>query len=183
MAKYSRQCRKFSRIYDENIEPIFRFILLKVGSRDSTEDLTSLVFAKCWQKFKQNGQDGQEIKNPTAYLYQIARAEIANFYRKKSKFEIISTSSYLVENLIDPSSNVEEKAQLNSRVGKLKNCLSNLNKENQDMVIWRYLENMPIKTISQITKRPKGTVRVMLHRALKELKEKMENDENRVKDL
>ncbi|MBZ9572633.1 sigma-70 family RNA polymerase sigma factor [Patescibacteria group bacterium] len=158
--------KKFAKIYNKYIDKIYRFVFLKVESQEIAEDLTSLVFTKGWRKFKK----GEKIENPSAYLYQIARAEIANHHRGKAKFKIISAES---AQIADTNPSLEENQQLQSELEILKKSLTELRDDYQNVIIWRYLDGLSIKSIAQIMEKPKGTVRVMIHRALKELRGKM----------
>ena len=164
--------KKFGKIYDKYVNKIYRFIFLKVGSQEAAEDLTAQVFTKGWKRFKKS----QDIKNPSAYLYQIARAEIADHHRRRAKFQIISTETNPIVNsqLTDPQPTAEENLGLQSDIEVLRLSLAQLNDDYQNVIIWRYLDELSFKRIAQIMGRPEGTVRVMVHRALKELREKME---------
>lgn len=159
--------RKFSRIYDKNIDKVYRFIFLKVGSQETAEDLCSQVFSKGWDKFR----TGQKIDNPSAYLYQIARAEIANYYRWKVKHKTVSTDSVQV---VDPFGDIEKKEQALADLADLRANIADLSDEMQNIIIWRFVDDLPIKQVAKLAERPANTVRVMLHRALKEVKKKME---------
>ena len=159
--------KKFSHFYNTYVEKIYRFVYLKVSSPEIAEDLTSRVFTQSWNKFR----IGQDIKNPRAYIYQIARNEVVNYYREKSRFRTVSVES--VE-IIDPHPDIEEKNQLKSDIEEVKKAISCLNDDYQNVIIWRYLDNLPIKEIAGIMERPEGTVRVMLHRALNKVREKLE---------
>ena len=163
--------RKFAKIYDKYVNKIYRFIFLKVDSQETAEDLTSQVFTKGWRRFKQS----QDIKNPSAYLYQIARAEIADYYGKRPNFQIVSFERNPIVNsqLTDPQPTAEENLGLQSDIEIMKGALSQLDEDEQNIIIWRYLDGFSFKQIGQIMERPEGTVRVMVHRALKELREKM----------
>jgi RNA polymerase sigma-70 factor (ECF subfamily) len=163
--------KKFAKIYDKYVEKIYRFIFLKVDSQESAQDLTGQVFAKVWDKFRKSNGTSDDIKNPVAYLYQVARREIANYHRQKSKFQTISTQNL---SLPDPHPSSEQTFTLKEELFEIKNCLAQLNEDYQNVIIWRYLENLSIKEIAKMMEKSKGAVRVMLHRALKELREKME---------
>ena len=52
----------------------------------------------------------------------------------------------------------------------VKQSLQNLKGEYQEVIIWRYVDDLSISEIAKILDKPKGTVRVTLHRALKALK-------------
>ena len=163
----------FSKIYDQYIDKIYRFIFFKVGSREAAEDITSKIFVRGWDRFKkQDSNTGTKevIKNPGAYIYQIARAELANYYREKSKFKIISTENTVV---VDPRPDLAENEQLNSDIATLKSCLKQLDKDYQDIIILRYIDGYSSGEIAKLLGKSKGAVRVMLHRALKELRNRI----------
>ncbi len=56
---------------------------------------------------------------------------------------------------------------------RIKAALANVKKEYQDIIIWHYLEDMPTEEIAQMTGKPAGTVRVMIHRGLQMLKDNL----------
>lgn len=161
--------KKFGKIYDKHIDKIFRFVFLKTGSKETAEDITGQVFAKGWKKFS---LQGMSIKNVSAYLFQIARAEVANHYRDASKFKIISAQA--VEEIEDGQLGVESTQEISIMGQDIKEALKELENDLQDIIIWHYVEGMGFKEIGQLLNRPEGTVRVMAHRALKELRGKME---------
>ena len=174
------QSRKkiFSKIYDQYVDKIYRFVFFKVNSREVAEDITSKVFVRGWDRFKHQGQNSDtqpksEIKNPGAYIYQVARAEIANYYREKSKFKIISAESAVIA---DPKPGLEEKSGLDSDIVAVRNCLASLSTDYQDVLIWRYINGYSTGKIAELMGKSKGAVRVMLHRALKELRGMMKKE-------
>jgi RNA polymerase sigma-70 factor (ECF subfamily) len=176
--------KEFGKIYDKHVAKIYRFVYLKVDSRESAEDLTSQIFTKLWEKIKtlsgrtdNPGRTSEKIENPTAYVYQIARAEIANYYRNKPKYHIIPAEEVQI---VDPKENLEEKQQLQSDIEYLKYCLSQLSEDHQNVIIWRYLDDLSYKEIAEIMQKEEGAVRVMVHRAIKELREKMGNGDREV---
>ncbi|MBZ9572257.1 RNA polymerase sigma factor [Patescibacteria group bacterium] len=156
----------FSKIYDEYINKIYRFIFLKVSSQEIAEDLCSETFLRGWRAFKNQ----REIENPPAFLYQIARNLIVDFYRERDKARIVSTENIRI---IDPRVNLEEEAYLNSDLKQIRLVLANLKEDYQDVIIYRYLDDLSIPEIAKILDKSEGAVRVMLHRALKALKNKL----------
>ena len=164
--------QKFSKIYNQNIEKIYRFIFLKVNSQERAEDLTSKTFLKGWEAFKNSGNSSQKtIDNPRAFLYKIARNLVIDYYREKGRTQIISTE--YVPQIPDPRTDLEERAKLNSDLGIVKQSLQNLKGEYQEVIIWRYVDDLSISEIAKVLDKPKGTIRVTLHRALKALKDEV----------
>jgi len=157
---------QFSRIYDQYIDKIYRFVYLKVDSQETAEDVTSKVFLKGWEAFK---SPKQGIKNPGAFLYQIARNAVVDHYREKGRTKEVSVDDS--PEISDPGTTAQDKAILNADINNIKKGIQKLKKEYQDVIIWHYLEDMPIANIADLVGKPEGTVRVMLHRGLKDLKD------------
>jgi len=161
--------KEFSKIYDKYINQIYRFVFLKVNSKEIAEDITSETFLKVWESYKNN-----KIENVSAFLYQVARNLITDYYRQKSRTQFLPLESV---SIIDPSNNLKEESQDKSDIETIKSALFRLENENyQNIIIWHYLNDLSIKEISKINNQSEGAVRVMLSRALKELKEIIEGD-------
>jgi len=154
--------KKFSKIYDQYIDKIYRFIFLKVSSKDVAEDLTSETFLRAFESMKTNN-----IENPQAFLYRIARNLVTDHYREKGRTQIVSAEYVPV---IDPKGDLEEKAILNSDMEQVRLAINNLKEDYQNVVIWHYLDDLSIPEIAKMMDRSEEAARVLLHRALKALK-------------
>ena len=159
---------QFSEIYDQYIDKIYRFVYLKVNSQEIAEDITSKVFTKGWESYK-----NKQIDNVGAFLYQIARNTVIDHYREKGRTKVVSADN--AGDLTDNKTNILDRAVLASDFETVKLAISKIKKDYQDIVIWHYVDGMEISEIAQIMERPQGTVRVMLHRGLKELKNVIES--------
>jgi RNA polymerase sigma-70 factor (ECF subfamily) len=157
---------QFGQIYDQYIDKIYRFVYLKVSSQETAEDITSKVFTKYWECLK---NPEEEVKNPGAFLYQVARNAVVDHYRAKGRANTVSVD--VSSEIADPGTSAQEKAVLNADINVIKKGILKLKKEHQDIIIWHYLEDMPIANIAELMGKPEGTVRVMLHRGLKDLKD------------
>jgi len=160
------QKKKFSKIYDQYINKIYRFVFLKVSSQDVAQDLTSETFLRGWESFKNK----TDIENPQAFLYQIARNLVVDFYREKGKANFVSTESVQI---IDPREDLEEKANFKFDLEKIKVVLADLREDYQNVIIWHYLDDLPIQQVANMMDRSEDATRVLLHRALKSLKERI----------
>lgn len=167
----------FSGIYDQYINKIYRFIFLKVNSKDLAEDLTSETFLRGWEAFKRNNEIESDseggIENIQAFLYQIARNLVIDYYRSKAKAQLVSVE-YV--SIIDPKQDLEEKTLLSSDVDQVRLALNDLKDDYQNVIIWHYLDDLPIKDVAKIMGRTEETTRVLLHRALTALKKRVNNN-------
>jgi len=159
--------KKFSKIYDQYINRIYRFIFFKVNSQEIAEDLCSETFLRCWEKFRENQS---RIENPQAFLYQIARNLVIDHYREKGRTQTVSADCVPI---IDPGTSLEEKTFLNSDLEVIKAALVNIKGEYQEVITWHYIEDLSIAEIVKLLNKSEGAVRVTLHRALKALKKEV----------
>src|SRR5688572_5691269 len=74
-----RDADAFANLYDRYITSIYRFVYLKLPTREVAEDVTSETFLRFWNAILQN----TEIRNVRAFLYQIARNLVVDFYRQE----------------------------------------------------------------------------------------------------
>ncbi|MCX6723802.1 MAG: RNA polymerase sigma factor [Candidatus Staskawiczbacteria bacterium] len=157
---------QFSQIYDQYIDKIYRFVYLKVDSQETAEDITSKVFLRGWEAFQ---SPNSEVKNPGAFLYQIARNAVVDHYRGKGRTKLVSVDAS--PEIVDPGTTAQDKAILSADINIVRKAIQKLeNKDHQDIIIWHYLEDMPVASIAELLNKPEGTVRVMLHRGLKDLR-------------
>jgi len=158
--------KTFSKIYDRYVEKIYRFIFLKVNSQEIAEDLCSETFLKGWEAYKQN----QDIENPQAFLYQIARNLVIDFYREKGQAKVISAE---YREIIDPRANLEEKALSRSDLDRVRLALKNLKENYQEVIIWHYIDDLSVSEMAKLLDKSEEAIRVTLHRALKALKNEL----------
>ncbi len=166
MSELSDPYIAFNTLYDENVDKIYRFIYLKVNCEDTAKDLTSETFAKIWEHLN----NGQKIKNSRAFAFQVARNLIIDHYRQKDRSPISLSNC---PEMSDPTSDIERRFQLSSDIDKIKTALANLENDQREAIVLRYVEDMPISEIAQILGKKQGTVRVILHRGLKVLRESL----------
>lgn len=158
----------FTKVFDENIEKIFRFIFLKVNSREVAEDLAQQVFLKLWEKIS-------EIENPKAFLYKVARDLTIDYYRKEKKVTTVSIDDLPIS---DARVNIEREVIVNSEIDLIKNALRSLPENYQNVIILHYLNDLSIKEISKILNKSENATRVLISRALSLLKEKLNPKSN-----
>lgn len=164
----------FARLYDRYVSAIYRFVLLKLPSKEDAEDITSDVFLKCWNYL----QEHHDVKQIRALLYKIARNAIADWYRSRSispdrslavTIRMEDTSSYKEEVDISDVGRgkaiVEARAELSIVMGKLER----LKDDYRDVLTLRLIDGLPFNLIAEIMGKSSGNVRVLYHRAKKAL--------------
>ncbi|MFA5029340.1 MAG: RNA polymerase sigma factor [Patescibacteria group bacterium] len=156
----------YGKFYDLYVERIYRFVFFKVNSVSDAQDLTSEVFLKVWQYLK----EGKEIKNLNAFIYLIARNSVIDFYRQRNRqAETLAETGQLPE-VPDETQDLLKRQIVGSDLENVLQGLNGLKDEYKEIIILRFLDELSIAEIAEILDKSKGSVRVLLHRALTALK-------------
>jgi len=162
---------EFIKIYNENIDKVFRFIFLRVDSPEVAQDLTHQAFLKLWQT------NNPDIKNKQAFLFQIARNQLVDYYRKRNSKPL--SLDALEENGIEiPVNSFQNKIELTFEMEIIKKALNAIKSEYSEVIIWHYIDNLSTKEIADILNKKENNVRVLLHRAIEALKEQINKPAN-----
>jgi len=166
----------FVKAYDENVKDIHRFVYFKIGKKEEADDLTSMIFLKAWNHIQNNTLE--DAKTLRALLYKIARNAIIDHYRdsgnklsaslddEKNPLEIVAEGKDQQE-IMDNTANLE----------LIKSKLPLLKDEYREVIILKFINDLSLEEIADITGKTKGNIRVILHRALNALRELVEEDE------
>lgn len=155
----------FSKLYDHYLAQIYRFIYIKVNQRETVEDLTHEVFLNAWQNIKGYRFQGFPFGS---WLYQIARNRVIDFYRTRKnnvRLDNIDPDTVKIENSIELALDQEFSLE------RILNAIRNLNHDQQDVLLMRFVEDLSHQEIAQALEKSEGAVRLIQHRALNELKE------------
>lgn len=160
----------FSQIYDEHVDIIYRFVYYKVGDPGVAEDLTADVFAKAWERIDRFQWRNVPVQH---WLLTIARNTVTDHWRSRKR-----TSSPL-EVLGEAASDEplpDEHVARDLEVETLGHALLRLPDEQRDVLILRFIEDMPHRDVAAILGKSVEAVRQIQSRALRALRNVLEDD-------
>lgn len=158
----------FGALYDAYAPAIYRFIALKVTTRQEAEDLTHEVFLSAWQKLPRFKEQGFPF---TSWLYKIARNRVIDYYRTKKTPISIDDEESGFDDIADGSPLVEDATDLHFSIEAVKGALLQLPPDQREVIELRFLAELSPIEIAQIVGKREGTVRIIQFRALKKLKD------------
>jgi RNA polymerase sigma-70 factor (ECF subfamily) len=162
----------FGLLYDHYVAQIYRFVLIKVSHHQEAEDLTHEVFLKAWQNINNFNQRGFPF---SSWLYRIARNRVIDYYRtRKEALSIDEVSEYKLKLAATFDQELDHQASLDL----VKTAIKQLNDEQQNIIILRFVEDLSTTEIAQITNKSEGAVRLMQYRAIRNLKNILNNEES-----
>ncbi|MCT4592594.1 MAG: RNA polymerase sigma factor [Candidatus Gracilibacteria bacterium] len=163
----------FAELIKRYEAPLLRYILrISSFSEEEAEEILQEAFIKAWSNLNDFDQD---IKF-SSWIYRIVHNQtISEFRKAKSRAydKKVDLENELFENL---GSEIDLVKQTNTKLNQeiLARALYNLKIKYREILVLRYLEEKSYDEISDIIKKPQGTVATMLNRAKKQLKEKLE---------
>lgn len=155
----------FGLLYDHYHPAIYRFVAVKVGRREDAEDITHQVFLSAWQNIRQYRHRGHPF---SSWLYRIARNQVIDHYRARK--ETLSLETVEIDQLGIASLSPQSDLSLKLDVEKVMGAMRKLKQEYQDVIIFRFIEELSLKEAAGAMKKTEGAVKLMQHRAIKELK-------------
>lgn len=161
-----RDAESYGLLYDKYVEKIYRFIYFKVQNKEDAEDLTSEVFLKAWQYII--SKTPSTIESLSGLLFSIARNAIIDLYRERAKKPLVS-----IEIVSEVASEQKEKETLEYQedISHMIGLIKKLKQDYQEVLLLKYVEDLKISEIAKVTGKSTMNVRVLLHRAMKKLKE------------
>lgn len=165
----------FIKVYDESVNDIYRFVYFKIGRKEEANDLTSMIFLKTWNHIQNNSL--KDSKTLRALLYKIARSTIIDHYRETGNKITASLDDEdnkidVIDETQDPQDRMDQEANLEL----IKSKLPLLKEEYREVIIMKFISDLSLEEIADISGKSKGNTRVLLHRAVKALKELVEAD-------
>jgi RNA polymerase sigma-70 factor (ECF subfamily) len=149
-------------LYEAHVDSIYAYIGYRVNSDELAEDLTSEVFLRMVRGLQNYRYQGFPFR---AWLYRIASNLITDHYRQQGKHPTSSVTDEFISH--DPDL-FDHIAQEDERF-HLRLAIRALPEEYQDLLIWRFVEELPHTEIARITNKSAESLRAMQYRALKAL--------------
>lgn len=160
----------FANIYDHYYKQIFNYMRYRIENAEVADELTSQVFELVLKKF--NTYCPQ--KAPFAvWIFAIARNVVNDHYRRSKKnkawlpLEFISRYS-------SPQPGPEETTVQNEDRDRLSNALASLEERERDIVALKFNAGLKNRSIAEMTGISESNVGVILYRAMRKLRNKLE---------
>lgn len=152
------------RLFNTYAKGVGSYVLARVAERQTAENITSRVFLNVVAKIDQCRG------SPAAWLWSIVRNEVARYYRDRRPTASLDAT---VDVRIDPCGTPAEQAADHEMQIRLHLAMNQLNDEQQQLVYMKFFQAMPNTDIAKATGLSAANVGVVVHRAIKRLRELM----------
>jgi RNA polymerase sigma-70 factor, ECF subfamily len=157
-----------THLYEMHVDAIFEYISYRVGSRNIAEDLTSDVFLRMVRGLAQYKDHGLPFR---AWLFRIAANLIIDHYRTHKK----GPDAPLLDNQPTTDTDPLDRVAKHEDQLRMRLAMKSLSEDYQNLLVLRFVENLPYAEIAQILNKSAEALRSMQYRALKALAEQFES--------
>jgi len=154
----------FAELYDKYVDALFRFAFYRLSDQEVAQDIVSDLFLKLWQRLQE--PNSKSIENLRAFLYQMARNLIADYYRSRAATLPLEQAIEVQNSGLGSEQNIHQQVSL----AEIEKALKLLKPEVQELIILAHVEGLSHKEIAIIIGKNVSATRVMLHRALQDLR-------------
>lgn len=159
----------FGALYDHYFMKIYSYVYRRTPDKETAEDVTSLSFEKALRSIKDF--EWRDISF-SSWIYRIASNNIADFFRKKYREKTVDIEK--VPGIKDEKTQLDVSISDKLFVEKVKDIMGFLTDLDQDLITYKLFEELSNQEIADIVGITKEHVAVKIYRAIKKLKEKLD---------
>jgi RNA polymerase sigma-70 factor (ECF subfamily) len=162
----------FSELYRTHLRDVYSYSYYRTGNHHDAEDLTEQTFLQAYRHFDraQRESNGRPLR---PWLIRIAHNLAANYYRDRSRRpQTQLEDAAIISDPHDTATIVEGREELHGVLAGV----AALPDDRREALIMRFALDMDNKEIARALGRSEGATKVLLHRAIKQLEERLQED-------
>lgn len=162
---------RISDIYRKHYLDVYRFLICFSGNQNDAEDLTQEVFIRILNNLA-NFNSGNNLKT---WIFSIAKHVAIDHYRKR-RFTSIFQEGFFKQ-LVSTDKKPNEIVEENELKRVVHEAIAKLKPQYRTAAILRGINEFSIKETAEILQCSESKVKIDYHRALKDLKRKVNFDD------
>jgi RNA polymerase sigma-70 factor (ECF subfamily) len=159
-------------LYEATLPIVYRFIYSKVGNREEAEDLTSQVFIKAVRGL----DEARDRAAAQAWLFQVARTTIADFWRAHYQIHANSLDDLLATGW-DVAPTPGQPPDDQSAEVRVQRILAQLPERYREVLTYRFLLSYSLKETAVRMNLTEANIKVLQFRALRKASQITEPDD------
>src|SRR3712207_7339730 len=166
-ASKARLDRDFEALYQAHLRDVYSYAYYRVGNHHDAEDLTTQTFIQAYRHFEraQRESNGRPLR---PWLIRIAHNLAANHFRDRSRKPQTSMDDDAVLSALHTT---EDLVEGRDELKRILAGVDQLRGDRREAVIMRFALGMDNREIARALGRTDGATKVLLHRAIKQLEE------------
>ena len=161
----------FGTLYRRYLDRVYGYCFYLLGDHHDAEDATERTFLAALAAIGRYRDEGASFRS---WLFRIAHNQLANALRARSQQR---TSA--LDAVPEPMASVgdpERLAGLADDARRLRAAVAALSDDRRQVVVLRFVDGLSAREIGEVLGRSEGAVRVLQHRALRDLATLLERE-------
>ena len=154
----------FGILYRRYLDRVYGYCFYLLGDHHDAEDATERTFLSALSAIDRFSDDGSTFRS---WLFRIAHNQLANTLRARSRQRVEP-----LDGVPEPASTGGDPARLAGLADdarRLRDSVASLSEDRRQVVILRFVDGLSAREIGVVLGRSEGAIRVLQHRALREL--------------
>jgi RNA polymerase sigma-70 factor, ECF subfamily len=161
----------FAILYRRYLDRVYGYAFYLLGDHHDAEDATERTFLAALGAVDRFREEGATVR---AWLFRIAHNEIANVLRSRRRRRADSLDR--VTEPTDPSDPVDV-VTAGEDARRVRDGLAALSEDRRQVLVLRFVDGLSAREIGVVLGRTEGAVRVLQHRALRDLARRLSPSE------
>jgi RNA polymerase sigma-70 factor (ECF subfamily) len=160
----------FSELYRTHLRDVYSYSYYRCGNHHDAEDLTEQTFLQAYRHFERAlaESNGRPLR---PWLIRIAHNLAANYYRDRSRRPQTQLEDAAI--ISDPHSTAD-LVEGREELGAVLAGVAALADDRREALIMRFALGMDNKEIARALGRSEGATKVLIHRAIKQLEQSLD---------
>jgi RNA polymerase sigma-70 factor, ECF subfamily len=165
VAAARRDLTAFSSLYDRYVQPIYRYLLSRLGSIPEAEDITAQTFLAAMEAFPRYHHQGHFA----AWLFSIARNKTIDYFRSRRAETLLEEAEHLPD-----ATDLLQQAVSSERSAAVTRLLKTLPEDERELLRLRYLAELSFAEMGILLGRSEEATKKSLYRLLARLQALLE---------
>jgi RNA polymerase sigma-70 factor (ECF subfamily) len=159
----------FTELYRAHLRDVYSYAYYKIGNHHDAEDLTEQTFLQAYRHFAraQAESNGRPLR---PWLIRIAHNLAANYHRDRSRRPQTNLED---ASILSAPHGTEQLVEGREEVQAVLAGVAGLADDRREALIMRFALDMDNKEIARALGRSEGATKVLIHRAIRQLAERL----------
>jgi RNA polymerase sigma-70 factor, ECF subfamily len=167
--------RAFTELYRSHLRDVYSYAYYRIGNHHDAEDLTEHTFLQAYRHFAraQAESNGRPLR---PWLIRIAHNLAANYHRDRSR----RPQTHLEDaSIVSAPHGTEQLVEGREELQHVLEGVAGLPDDRREALIMRFALGMDNREIARALGRSEGATKVLIHRAIRQLEERLKEEHGR----
>ena len=158
----------FATLYRRYVDRVYGYAFYQLGDHHDAEDATERTFMAALRGLPEFEDRGSTFR---AWLFRIAHNTVANAHRSRSR----RRAEPLPESFERPAPNADPAGlvAVADELHEVRRAIAEMPDDRRQVILLRFVDGLSTAEVAEVLDRSPGAVRVLLHRSLRDLAQRL----------